>query len=89
MLGETDNGNWVYRRDPSVTRKLKSLGNTNSDGIPYVAPEILLLFKAKHLRSKDEIDFEQVIEQLDPSAKQWLKDALVTAHPGHRWIDRL
>ena len=28
------------------------------DGIPYLAPELVLLFKAKHPRQKDQADFD-------------------------------
>jgi hypothetical protein len=49
----------------------------------------VLLFKAKYLRDKDEIDFAKALPKLAPSERDWLKATLGQAHPGHAWRDRL
>ncbi len=59
------------------------------DGVPYLAPEIVLLFKAKKNRDKDDRDFEQVGDQLPPERKAWLRDALSQYDPRHKWLSRL
>ncbi|MCW2512812.1 MAG: hypothetical protein JWR11_1854 [Mycobacterium sp.] len=41
---------WACRRDPSITMAYPDLILHTRDGIPYAAPEVVLLFKAKHLR---------------------------------------
>jgi hypothetical protein len=50
------------------------------------APEIVLLFKAKAMREKDERDFAVVVPLLDDTQKAWLRDALLRVHPGHAWL---
>jgi hypothetical protein len=55
-------------------------------GIPYGRPEIVLLYKAKHARPKDDADFAAVLPLLEPGRRRWLADALELVHPGHRWL---
>jgi hypothetical protein len=46
-----------------------------SNGTPYLVPEIVLLFKAKHDRPKDNADFAEVLPLLDPNSgwpTRWL-----------------
>jgi hypothetical protein len=67
----------------------RDLGHKTPDGIPYIAPEVLLLFKAKHLRPKDRHYFDLVVDKLNPDAREWLRQSLVRMHPRHAWIGRL
>lgn len=60
-----------------------------SDGIPYLMPEIVLLFKAKHDRPKDHADFEGTLPLLDDQQRTWLGAGLARVHPGHVWLERL
>ncbi len=57
----------------------------DADGIPYMAPEIVLLFKAKGQRAKDEADFRGALPLLDGEQRRWLNDALDLVHPSHPW----
>jgi len=36
-------------------------GISSAVGLPYLAPEIVLLFKAKHLETRDRIDFDNAL----------------------------
>jgi hypothetical protein len=56
-----------------------------AEGIPFVAPEIVLLFKAKAARPKDESDAAVVLPTLDAAQRAWLAAALDRVHPGHPW----
>src|SRR5690606_38582792 len=76
---------WIYRREPRVRRHLDSLVYQSSNGIPYLAPEVQLLYKAKHLRPRDELDFEAVIPRLSTEARGWLQRSLFRSLPSHRW----
>ena len=58
-------------------------------GVAYQAPEIGLLFKAKHARPKDDADLAVVVPSLSKGQRKWLADALARIHPGHRWLDCL
>jgi hypothetical protein len=62
---------------------------TSPEGIPYLAPEIVLLFKARHDRPKDQGDFTGVLPLLNPGRRAWLAAALARVHPGHPWISEL
>lgn len=51
-IGEGDSTRWIYRRDSRLRRPWNRAVLTNSVGIPYLAPELQLLFKAKNVRPK-------------------------------------
>jgi hypothetical protein len=85
----SDDDQWVFRRDPRIRRPCAGIVGVTSDGIPYAQPEIVLLFKAKAVRPKDEADFTTVLPDLGAGWRRWLHDALALVHPGHRWLDAL
>jgi hypothetical protein len=92
LLNETEGGLWVYRRDGRITLPLMQLGGVSAEGIPYLAPEVVLLYKAGSsagLRPVDEQDFAAALPQLTIAQRNWLRAALDTAHPGHPWAQRL
>ena len=89
MIADTDNDHWLFRRDARIFRPLSTIGRRTDDGIPYLAPEIQLLYKAKQPRPKDEADFARTLPYLDPESHQWLTQALALVHPGHPWLTRL
>jgi hypothetical protein len=80
---------WVCRRDASITLPYSDLILRTSDGIPYAAPEVALLFKAKHPREKDTADFQRVLPVLDQTRRSRLMGWLTQVHPGHLWIETL
>jgi hypothetical protein len=80
---------WVCRRDTSITLPYSELILRTSDGIPYVIPEVVLLFKAKHLRRKDQADFQRVLPTMDQTRKSRLRNWLTQIHPDHQWIAAL
>jgi aminoglycoside-2''-adenylyltransferase len=84
-----DGDTWICRRDPAIRRLYSDVVAHTAAGMPYVAPEIVLLFKAKAVRPKDELDFERVRPRLTDGAARWLRDALERVHPGHRWLETL
>ncbi len=92
LLTDTD-GVWKYRREPVVIRSLEKINLRTENGIPYLAPELVLLFKSKNTsnqeRAKDELDFEMALPHLDSERRAWLRWALVATYPEHAWIKRL
>jgi hypothetical protein len=80
---------WICRRDRGIRLPYDQIIMTSSQGIPYLAPEIVLLFKAKHRRAKDQADFTGVLPLLSPVRRAWLAAALTRLHPGHPWIGDL
>jgi hypothetical protein len=90
MLDESAGDEWVARRDPRIRRPLADLGRVTSEGIPYLAPEIQLFYKARGQRRKDETDFAAALPVLDSAARQWLYAALSLVHgEQHPWCARL
>lgn len=89
MLDEADGENWVSRRDPRIRRQLDSLTVWTTHGIPILAPEIQLYYKAKNVRQKDRIDFAAVLPLLTHEQSIWLDAALALSDPGHPWRKRL
>jgi aminoglycoside-2''-adenylyltransferase len=84
-----DGGMWTCRRDPALRRPWREVLRISADGIPYLSPEIVLLFKAKHRREKDEADLRSVLPVLDDDRRAWLTVALDRVHPNHPWQDHL
>ena len=56
---------------------------TTPAGVPYLAPELQLLFKAKNHRLKDDLDAATVIPELTINQRTWLTQHLPT---GHAWL---
>ncbi|MGB6307083.1 MAG: hypothetical protein WBF89_04755 [Steroidobacteraceae bacterium] len=52
MLDESDRDFWVFRRQPDIRLPLSMAIRRNSDGLPYLTPEIQLLYKAKQPRRR-------------------------------------
>jgi aminoglycoside-2''-adenylyltransferase len=69
FLMESDGSRWQFRRDPQITLELERVG-LDRDGIPYLAPEIALLYKAKEPRSYDEADFAAVVDELPDERRE-------------------
>lgn len=86
MLAETDGDCWQFRRDARITRPLSTVGRRTKNGIPYLVPELQLLYKAKEPRPKDEADFARTVPFLDPESRRWLIQALALSHPDHHWL---
>ncbi|GAA2684645.1 nucleotidyltransferase domain-containing protein [Actinoplanes palleronii] len=76
---------WICRRDPAIRLPYTEVIAHTPDGVPYLVPEIVLLFKAKGPRPKDEADFRAVRPHLSASRRDWLINALARVHPGHPW----
>lgn len=79
---------WVCRRDPSITLPYDELIRVR-DGIPYVIPEVALLFKAHRTADKDEDDFRRVAPRLADDARTRLIGWVARLYPDHPWLDQL
>ena len=89
MLSEVEGDAWFSRRDSRIRGPRHDLF-VEYDDIPCIRIEVQLLYKAKNLRPKDEIDFRACLSRLNPKARQWLKDNLSLIYPqGHPWLNRL
>lgn len=89
LLNEQTDNSWVFRRRPTISLPIDGAVNLSVDGIPFLAPEIVLLFKAKSPKPKDELDFCATCLELDETRKKWLRSNLEAMHVSHPWIERL
>lgn len=89
LFNERDEGNWVFRRNSLVARWLALVCLRTASGIPYLAPEIALLYKSKDPRDEDRADFNTVVGSMSGEQRTWLRDALETQSPGHEWLERI
>jgi hypothetical protein len=84
-----DGDTWICRHDSTVRLPYREIIRHTTDGIPYLAPELVLLFKAKQPRAKDQTDFDGTLPHLSPGQRSNLAALLTRVHPGHQWIARL
>ncbi|MFE6686923.1 nucleotidyltransferase domain-containing protein [Streptomyces sp. NPDC057743] len=102
MLDESAGAEWVSRRDAGVRRPVDALGLTSPEGVPFLAPEIQLYYKAEAPRPKDETDFEAALPVLTPRQRRWLVGAITRSYgkptsagasygsgSEHPWVARL
>lgn len=80
---------WNYKRNNTLTAPRDTMIQTTQSGIPYLTPAAVLLFKAKHLRPKDQLDFENALPKLTGTDKAQLKSWLTQEHPNHSWLNSL
>jgi hypothetical protein len=89
MLDEVEGTEWVSRRTPQVRLPIARVGRTSATGIPHLAPEVQLFYKAKATRDKDETDFEAALPLLEEEQRVWLSEAIKVIAPDHPWRRRL
>jgi hypothetical protein len=89
LLTPVDGHEWVYKRDHRVRLPLADVVHRGPDGVPYQAPQVGLLFKAKQTRDKDEGDLADCWPRLGDEARRWLRESLDLTQPGHPWSARL
>ncbi|MFD9396352.1 nucleotidyltransferase domain-containing protein [Streptomyces sp. NPDC060000] len=89
MLDESCGQEWVSRRDLRVRRPISTLGAASADGVPCLAPDVQLYYKAKAPRPKDEEDFDAALPVLTGQQRRWLIHAIAETYGPHPWIRRL
>ena len=91
MMLDVDGDDWVYRRHRSIRGRIAELGRLTDTGIPYLSPEIQLLFNSKdHGRQKDFDGFLRTLPALPPEKARWLLECLAIQSPGgHPWNEHI
>ncbi len=76
LLASAVRTSWVYHRGAyCVRRPLAGITRTR-DGIPFLAPEVVLLFKSRSKSDKDQRDVQTALPLLDAEQRAWLRDTL-------------
>lgn len=89
FLEPGDGETWQSHRYPALNASLADIILRTDDGIPFLAPELILLYKAKHQRPKDDLDFATFAPLLGSDQSERLAQWLDVLHPGHQWIGQL
>jgi Aminoglycoside-2''-adenylyltransferase len=84
-----DGATWICRRDETIRFPYDEIILHTPGGVPFLVPELVLLFKAKHTRRKDDADFAGVLPLLGQQRRDWLATAIARWHPEHRWLAEL
>jgi hypothetical protein len=89
LLNDAEGGTWLFRRDHRLRLPLNAMGRRSLTRIPYLIPEVVLLYKAKARRPTDETDLRMVLPHLSLPSRRWLSAAIARVHPGHPWCAML
>jgi hypothetical protein len=79
LLNERTETEFVFRRDPRARRPVGGTFLRSASGIPVLAPEVVLLYKAKDSREHSLGD--------EPLA--WLSASIARLYPDHAWSARI
>ncbi|MFI5623856.1 nucleotidyltransferase domain-containing protein [Nocardioides sp. NPDC051685] len=82
-------GRWTNKRVAGHVAEIDEVTWVAADGIRYLRPEIVLAYKARLRRPKDEPDLEATLPVLPRGRLAWLSTTLREIDPGHPWISRL
>lgn len=82
-------GLWQNKRLPDHVVPLDDVTWLTDDGVRVLAPEIVLLFKARLDRTKDRRDLQQALPMLSDEQRTWLRDGVRRLWPEHPWLARL
>lgn len=80
-IGEGTADVWIYRRDTSVRIPWDRAVLYTSTGIPYLAPELQMLYKSNGRRPKDNVDAAEVVPTLNLQQQEFLATQLGPTHP--------
>ena len=86
LLNEHDRGRWVFRRAPGITRPAELIAGRSVDGVPFLRPEIVLLYKSKDPRPDDQATSSRRPRSSIRRAARGLLRRCSTTGPGHPWL---
>ena len=87
QLNERSGDDWILSREPLVAMPLRRAVRQSEWGLPTLAPEVLLFYKARDLRRRDKLDFLTLLPHLTAEQRDWLRNALSLL--GHPWLPQL
>lgn len=86
LLNEFRDGQWLFRRDPRITRPVALLADRTAGGVPFLRPDVVLLYKSKRPGANDQADFRRTAPLVSTDSRRWLRAALGLHLPGHPWL---
>jgi len=96
VLDHKDGNNFVCGKGKSVVRELDK-AILYSEGVPYMAPEVVLFLKSHQSylthelhKEKTPADFRVIMPLLPDESRDWLFRAIDAAYPnGYEWLEGL
>jgi hypothetical protein len=82
-------GLWSNKRVPGHVAAVDDVTWADDRGIRYLHPEIVLVYKARLRRPKDDQDFEATLPLLSEEQCLWMRHVLPDVAPDHPWLTRL
>ena len=90
LLEDREGDDWLFRKQPSLRMPLRAVGGATADGIRYMSPEVVLLYKANAPElARNAADFDVGAPALHAAARSWLRASISVVYPGHSWLGRL
>jgi len=89
LLNERIAHDWVFRRDTRIRMPLKHAIVFAKGNLTILCPAIVLLFKAKDPRPKDDADFRSARGEMSRDQLRWLEESLRVCDPTHRWLNQI
>lgn len=88
LFDQTNSNDFLYARNPEIKRKL-SQAILQRGGVPYLAPELILLYKSNSPeREGYQQDYDAVLALMTEEQKHWFTLALKKMYPqGHIWLN--
>jgi hypothetical protein len=80
-VNDGDQESWIFRRDPSIRVPWEEAILRTEFGVPYLAPDLQLLYKSTDIRPKDALDPREVIPSLTPDQRDRIHVLLREDHP--------
>ncbi len=82
-----EEGYFIFRRDSRVRRR-EDQAILERNGLRYLAPELVLLYKSKALSEKNLLDYHAVIGTMSEDSLTWFLEALSLVYDNtHSWLD--
>jgi hypothetical protein len=88
LFDEIDDERFRFRREPTVTMPRARISFKSSSGLPVLAPEIVMLYKASRAE-EHAADFRSAAGSLDDEGRAWLRAALEKVYARHPWLEEL
>jgi len=88
LLDEIDDERFRFRRDRTITLARGRMSFVSSNGLPVLAPEIVLLYKSSR-PEEYAADFRNAAGSLPGESRAWLRGALDKVFARHPWADEL
>ena len=86
LFNTRKDGYFLYARNHDVKMSLADAVHLTSN-IPFLAPEIILLYKSNSDNPDYQLDFENATKEMSTAQLEWLRESLSIMFPnGHRWL---